>query len=309
MGKDTFSRRVKEELSRVTIAGCPQALWETVALGRLLPSGRSLSGETLLLAEPFVIRRLYRLLKSGFGPVASLKIRIPETHARLKRGKVYASTDTGQTQLSASDILHQNSACRRAYLRGSFLARGSVSSPAKNHHLEMVFSTKRDALLVQSLIRLEGLKTGIVARRSSFVVYLKGGDRISEFLKLVGADQAVLHYENVRVGKSVKNFVQRVVNMDRANVSRAVEACLRQLDDIQVIDANYGLLKLPKGLQDIARFRLENPGLSMEELGQLLTPPVSKSAVNHRFRRIAAMADRVRTSQAGPKSTDTKRGL
>ncbi len=298
MNRETFSRSVKEELSRVQVKGRSQAFWEALALRRLLSSGYHQSGEAPLTAEPFVIRRLYYLVKEGSGLSPSLRMRTPKGRSLSGRGKVSVDTDMEQMELPAYDVLRNSSSCRRAYLRGSFLARGSIASPNRGHHLEIVFATKQDAILAQSLIRREGLRSGMVQRRSSFVVYVKGGDQISEFLKLLGANQAVLHYENVRAGKSLKNSVQRIVNMDRANVSRSVEASLRQIEDIELIDREDGLFRLPKALRELARLKLEHPDLSMEELGQLLAPPISKSAVNHRLRRLAAIAQDIRTRQS-----------
>jgi DNA-binding protein WhiA len=116
-------------------------------------------------------------------------------------------------------------------------------------------------------------------------------------LKTVGATKSVFDYENIRVQKSLKSSVQRLVNMDRANVGRSVEASLRQVEDIRVIDEEQGLSTLPPALRELARLRMENPDMSMEELGQALAKPASKSAVNHRFRRIAALADDMRSGR------------
>ncbi len=153
---------------------------------------------------------------------------------------------------------------------------------------------RKDALLVRSLLSKENLRCGLVERRSAWVAYLKDGDDISEFLKAVGATATVLEYEDVRVMKSVKSSVQRLVNMDRANVGRSVEASLRQLEDIRLIDEERGLSSLSPALRELAQLRVENPDMSMEELGLALREPASKSAVNHRFRRLSEIAGRTR---------------
>ncbi len=294
MDKYTFSKNVKQELAKVEVTDGFQAFWEALALRRLLAHGHFSPSETQILAEPFLVRRLYYLEKRGSGVAPSLKTRLPRPKSWLRSGKVAVHTLLKDRTLPAYDILRRNAPCRRAYLRGLFLAKGSVSAPSKGHHLEIVLATRSEALFVQSLLRGEGLKSGAVRRRSFFVVYLKGGDRISEFLKLLGANQSVLYYENIRAGKSLKSSVQRIVNMDRANVSRSVEASLKQMGHIELIDQEQGLSRLPRALKELARLRMENPDLGMEELGKLLTPPISKSAVNHRFRRIAAIASNLR---------------
>ncbi len=177
------------------------------------------------------------------------------------------------------------------------MSRGSVSSPTRTHHLEMALPARKDALFVRSLLAREELRGGLVQRRSSWVVYLKDGDEISGFLTAVGASRSVLDYENVRARKSLKSSVQRLVNMDRANVGRSVEASIRQLEDIRLIDEERGLTALPPALREVARLRIQNPDMSMEELGQALTTPVSKSAVNHRMRRLAEMAQDIRNGR------------
>jgi len=192
-------------------------------------------------------------------------------------------------------MLEANAELRRSFLRGAFLAKGYISSPNRDHHLEIALPLEKDALLVKSLLRKEGLNPGIVPRRSGWVVYLKDSDEITQLLKALGASRAVLEYENVRVQKELKASVQRLVNMDGANVSRTVNAAFTQVQDILVIDSEMGLGRLPKALRELAMLRLENPDLSMEELGKLLTPPASKSAVNHRFRRIAKIARDLKT--------------
>ncbi|MGI6643917.1 MAG: DNA-binding protein WhiA [Bacillota bacterium] len=298
MNRDTFSRSVKEELSRVRVNGRSQSLVEALALRRQLSSGHHQTGEAPITAEPFVIRRLYYLVKEGSGLSPSLRTRVPSDKSRSGRRRVSVDTDMKQVELPVQDLLRQSSSCRRAYLRGAFLARGSIASPNRGYHLEIVFATRQDAMLAQSLMRREGLRSGIVQRRSAFVIYMKDGDQISEFLKQLGANQAVLRYENVRAAKSLKNSVQRIVNMDRANVSRSVEASLRHIRDIQLIDREKGLSHLPRALRELARTKLDNPDLSMEELGQLLTPPISKSAVNHRLRRLATLAQDIRAQKA-----------
>lgn len=299
MDKDTFSRAVKEELSRVPIKGHSQAYCEAFALRRFLPSRSRDASDGSVPAEPFLIRRLFYLMKQGSGVRPS--IRRPSGRGRRRaRGRIATSPRDEAGDPPA--LLLRSAKCRRGFLRGVFLARGSIASPSRNHHLEVALPARKDALHVRSLLAREDLKSGLVERRSSWVVYLKGGDDISEFLKVVGATGSVLDYEDMRARKSLKSSVQRLVNMDGANVGRSVEAALRQLADICVIDEERGLRHLPPALRDLARLRLENPDLSMEELGQALDRPASKSAVNHRLRRIAAVADEIRAERKGGKS-------
>ncbi|MGE5579896.1 MAG: DNA-binding protein WhiA [Bacillota bacterium] len=294
MELDTFSRTVKEELARVPVDGHSAAYWEATALHRFLPA-RSKDADGTFTAEPFVLRRLFYLMKQGSG-VRPTVIGSSLRGKRQARGKIPppAQGDSAEPSL---DAIRSNPDCRRAFLRGVFLARGSVSSPIRTHHLEMALPAKKDALFVRSLLSKEGLGAGLVLRRSNWVVYLKDGDDITVFLTAVGANKSVLDYENVRAQKSLKSSVQRLVNMDRANVSRSVEASLKQLRDIRLIDEERGLATLPLALRELARLRMENPDMSMEELGQALSVPASKSAVNHRFRRLAEIAEEIRNGR------------
>lgn len=282
--KDTFSRILKEELSRVEIPGPEQAFWEYYALQYLIATrnqvgaGNQNSNSGFELeackgyVKPYLLRRLFYLSK-----------------------KLSASgQSTCFTTAPDFEQLKLNPDNRRSFLRGVFLARGSLSSPVRGHHLEMAMPCKQTALGVKGLIGKEGLKGGLVKRRSSWVVYIKDADRISQFLTLLGASRSVLHYEGVRVQKTLKSSVLRQVNMDRANVSRAVESSLKQIEDIRLIDEEQGLHRLPPALREVAQARLAHQALTMEELGQVLDPPISKSAVNHRLRRIAKRAENLR---------------
>ena len=289
--KDSFSGEVKEELAGVPVKGRSQAYWEALALRRFLPTKPRRAAEGLLSAEPFLIRRFYQLLKQA----SDLRLVLGPDVAREPRGKRRVISPSDRA-LAAFPVgrLKESALCRRAFLRGAFLARGYVSSPTRSYHLEIALRSSKDALLVRLLLHKEGLEAGLVRRRSSYVVYIKDGDQIAEFLKAVGAFASVLRYEDIRARKSLKGSVQRLVNMDRANVQRSVEASLRQLEDIQLIDSELGLQHLPPALREIALLRLDNPDMCMEDLGQSLSPPASKSAVNHRFRRISAIADEIR---------------
>jgi len=303
MKKDTFSEMLKEELSRVKTEEHSQAFWEAYALRRFLatknekrfctndPEG---NGKTVISAKPFLLRRLFYLEKHILGSNLSFRAQRKRQTQRTPHGEILIDGNSIPVEPSLK-VLLGNTSCRRSYLRGVFLAKGSVSSPNRAHHLEMVLPCKEEARWVQAFMEKEGLKAGLVSRRSTWVVYLKGSEQICEFLKILGSSRSVLEYENIRAKKNLKSSVQRLVNMDKANVSRAVEASFKQIEDILSIEREKGLSCLSPALKDLARMRLEHPELSMEELGQLLNPPISKSAVNHRFRRIARIASNLHT--------------
>ena len=139
-----------------------------------------------------------------------------------------------------------------------------------------------------------GVDAKIVERKKHYVVYLKEGAQIVDMLNVMGAHVALMNLENVRILKEMRNSVNRKVNCETANISKTVNAAVRQVEDIQLIVEKQGMSSLPENLQEIARVRMENPDMPLKELGALLTPPIGKSGVNHRLRRIGEIADRLR---------------
>ena len=180
--------------------------------------------------------------------------------------------------------------CRRAYLRGAFLNRGSVTNPEKTYHLEIVTEqTAAAERIFHTMVSLD-LEAGLIQRQGSWVVYLKEGQLIVNLLNLMGAHSALLSFENVRVMKDMRNRINRLVNCETANVDKTVKAALDQIEDIERIDAELGLENLPGKLQDVARARLANPYASLQELGNSLSPKLSKSGVNYRLRQLKKIA-------------------
>lgn len=184
--------------------------------------------------------------------------------------------------------------CRKAFLRGAFLAGGSISDPEKTYHLEL---TSRTLLQAQDLSRILGtfhLKARIIRRKGSYVTYLKEGENIVDFLNIVGAHSALMELENVRILKGMRNNVNRIVNCETANLEKTVNASLRQVENIRYIAENIGFDKLPDNLRNIAELRLEYSDSNLVELGQLLSPPLGKSGVNHRLRKLDEIAEKHR---------------
>ncbi len=187
---------------------------------------------------------------------------------------------------------------RRAYLRGSFLGAGSVANPEKAHHLEVRLGTEGSAMALREVLAREGITPGFRAKNGGWLVYLKECEPIVAFLTLIGSHGAVLRYQSVRVLRDVKSRVNRVVNCETANVSRIVETGLRQLEEILFIDKTVGLDSLSPGLRELAQLRMRHPEMSLSELGLLLEPAIGKSGVNHRLRRLSALATELKAGKA-----------
>lgn len=188
----------------------------------------------------------------------------------------------------------QKDCCKKAFLRGVFLATGSVSDPSKAYHFEIVVRNKDMAASVQEVMQSFLLDAKVVKRKKYYIVYLKEGAMIVDMLKIMEASVNLMDMENVLILKEMRNDINRRVNCETANIKKTVNAARRQIDDILYIEKKKGLKYLSDSLRQIAELRLEEPDANLVELGEMLNPPVSKSGVNHRLRKISEIANRLR---------------
>ena len=180
--------------------------------------------------------------------------------------------------------------CQQAFLRGAFLGEGSVSSPERDHHLEFVCDTELRAAAVTQMLTRNDIASAVTQRRGASVVYLKRGAQISMLLGLMGATRAMMHYENVLAQRSLHESVRRATNCDHNNMARQLSAAQKQIEAIRILEDSGRLESMPENLRQLAQLRLLHPELTLEELGAMLTPPIGKSGVNHRFREILRCA-------------------
>ena len=197
-------------------------------------------------------------------------------------------------QTSVNSLLIKNSCCARAFLRGAFLCIGSMSDPEKSYHLEFVCSAKEQAEQLKAIIREFQIDARSIRRKKYEVVYLKEGAGIVGLLNVMGAHISLMNLENLRIVKEMRNSVNRRVNCETANISKTVTAASKQIEDILLIRDKYGFGNLPDNLRQMAEVRLEYPDAALKELGRYLEPPVGKSGVNHRLRKLSEIADRIR---------------
>ena len=188
-------------------------------------------------------------------------------------------------------LLLQQSCCKRAFIRGAFFAAGSISNPDKSYHFEIVCRFLEQAKQLQEVINFFSLDAKIVERKGHFVVYLKEGSQIVDILNIMEAHIALMNLENVRILKEMRNAVNRKVNCETANISKTVNAAVKQVEDILYIRDHIGFESLPDSLREMANLRLEYPEAPMKELGTYLNPPVGKSGVNHRLRKLSMIAE------------------
>lgn len=196
----------------------------------------------------------------------------------------------------ADRILIERGCCKQAYLRGAFLASGSMTDPEKGYHFEIVCNDACHAELIEYIMSDFGMEPRIVRRKKYHVVYLKDGSMIVDILNVMGAHKSLMGMENVRILKDMRNSVNRRVNCETANINKTVSAAVKQIEDIRYIEQTKGLKYLPDNLRTIAELRLEEPDMPLKELGERLVPPLGKSGVNHRLRKISEIAGELRRS-------------
>ncbi|MBR1893237.1 MAG: DNA-binding protein WhiA [Lachnospiraceae bacterium] len=193
-----------------------------------------------------------------------------------------------------SELLVEKMCCRRSFVSGAFLSAGSMNNPIRSYHFEIVCTSASQANMLMRLINSFGIESKMVQRKRYYVVYLKEGEQIIDMLNIMEAHQALLQMENTRIVKEMRNTVNRRVNCETANITKTVNAAVKQVNDIIYIrDAGYfGQLSEP--LRQMAEVRLANPEAALKELGSLLSPPVGKSGVNHRLRKLSEIAENLR---------------
>ena len=198
-----------------------------------------------------------------------------------------------------SPMVTRNSCCKRAFLRDSFLCLGSISDPNKGYHLEYVCDREVQALALKEMIESFEIEARIVRRKKYFVLYFKEGAGIVDLLNIMEAPVSLMNLENLRIVKEMRNSINRSVNCEVANMAKTINAATKQIEDITYIRDHYGFDKLQPILREMAEVRLENPDTTLLELGKLLDPPVGKSGVNHRLRKLSDLADKIRGSEFG----------
>ncbi len=217
-------------------------------------------------------------------------VRIPPQNGVMAILSCLGIGEEGENIEGATEKLLHNKCCQRAYLRGAFLGGGSVSNPENDYHLEIVSSDLAHCKLLIDLMGNFGLQGKLGNRKNGHVVYLKESEQIADFLNIIGAHQALLALENTRVYKGMRNQVNRLVNCETANLNKTVNAAIRQQEEIKFIIEKLGWEGLDYPLRELAQLRLEHPDISFKELGAMLSPPIGKSGVNHRMKKIEEIA-------------------
>ena len=218
-------------------------------------------------------------------------VRTEDAERLLNTAKLKPEEEAVETGLAADNLIVQNTCCKRAFIRGTFLCTGSVNDPEKAYHFEIVLPDEARARQMQNIINSFSIDAKVILRKRYYVVYVKEGAQIVDLLNIMEAHRALMQFENVRILKEVRNSVNRQVNCEAANINKTVTAASRQIDDIIFIRDKVGFDKLSEGLEEIARLRIEYPEATLKELGAMLNPPIGKSGVNHRLRKLGEIAE------------------
>lgn len=307
----SFTGTVRSELARVDGRSSRERRAELAALvsalGRL---GGSRSGPTLqfVTASAALARKLFRYYKKEFSITATIAVRRGSGarggnwySLKLPGGKPTLQVLSGLDMLVDHVLVQRvpsfalsSQHTRAAYLRGHFLGAGHVHPPQRGYHLEFILRHQELVEPCAQLMADTGIPVRVARRRDGYALYVRGGEQVAYTLTIMGAHQAVLKFEDARVYRDVRGLVNRLTNAEAANLNKAATAAVKQVQDIQLIAANGGLSSLTESLRVVAEARLEHPELSLRELGQQLSPPLSKSAVAHRMRRIHLLAQKIK---------------
>jgi cell division protein WhiA len=310
----SFASETKKELTNIEVKDCC-ANAELSALIRMNGS-LSFSNQKLVVniqtENAAIARRIYTLIKKGYDTPVELLVR---KKMRLKKNNVYIVRIKEDSKMILEDLkilgegftfihnisedLIKKKCCRRSYLRGAFLAGGSVNNPeTSSYHLEIfsLYSEHNDAL--SELMNSFGLNSKTLERKKGFITYLKEAEKITEFLNIIGAHNALLRFEDVRIVRDMRNSVNRLVNCETANLNKTIGAALRQVENIKFIEKHVGLQVLPDKLREIAELRVNYQDVTLKELGEMVSGgTISKSGINHRLRKIDQLAEKLRAGE------------
>lgn len=307
----SFAAEVKKELTILEVHPM-HARAELSSFIRLNGTISSANNELVLKVQTenaAIARRIYSLIKKMYDVAGELVVR---RKLKLKKNNVYIMRFTKNAEQMLNDLgileglsndghvpawIMDDEQHMRSYLRGAFLATGSVNSPeTSRYHLEIrsTYETHNDD--IQKMMNNFGLNARTLARKRNYITYLKESEKISDFLAVIGASASVLTFEDTRIVRDMRNSVNRLVNCESANLNKTVDAATKQLNSIQLIEGTVGLDSLDKKLQEIAYLRVENPEASLKELGEMVEGEfISKSGVNHRMRKLNNLAEKLST--------------
>ncbi len=276
----SFSSEVKMELSKINNFS-KRELLEAELTGYMLSANTSIKNNYIefITENEFNIERIFKIL---------FKLQIdyePESKRKVYIAKFKLPDIKKPEQMDKDEE-------KKALVRGIFLGSGSVNDPNKKYHLEILLNERDIAQYIQNILKQANIRTKILENNNT--IYIKEGEEISKFLAFIEAQKSVLKFEEIRVMKDLRNDVNRKVNCETANLNKTIEAAVMQIDAINFLKKMKKFEELPDSLIEIAEVRVENPEVSLKDLGNLLENPIGKSGVNHRLKKIVEIAEEIK---------------
>lgn len=313
----SFASDVRGELARAPHedACCARSELSAALLcsGGIAWRGRNRYAVTITATEAPTVRHYFAMLKQFYGIIGQIRTITGDALNNQIRYQLAVPDEEATGLLEALALLDpaalfgvrpepteetvRFSCCKKAFVRAAFLMCGAVSHPEKAYHIEIAAPTEALAGFITRQLAAFDIPAKTTCRKSKYVVYLKRAEDISDLLSLLGAVNAMMAFENIRVKKEVSNRVNRQLNCDSSNINRVMNAAEAQIRDIRYIDGELGLDRLPKSLREMAFCRANNPEMPLAELGELMDPPLGKSGVNARLRRLSDIAEKLRSGE------------
>ena len=308
----SFSSEIKDEVAKIKVDDYKLILSELAGItpmcGILNFKNNKISMEYITENAP-VARRIFTFLRRSFGFDVEVK-NVKSTQLKKNVFIIYISQDESCRLLLdelkyikgasvfminyAPHDLIKSKNDKKAYIRGAFMGSGSIKKKKKGYHLEFVSENESNAYFLMETINEFGFTSKVIMRKEKYIIYIKDSEQISDFLSLIGAYNSLLKYENIRVIKEMRNNVNRIVNCETANLNKTVKSSYDQVEDIKLIEREIGIENLDDDLKSIAKIRLENRSMSLNDIANSLDPKVSKSTVNYRFKKLRKIANKLR---------------
>ena len=295
----SFSQRCKKEVLKkdpISLKGELLSVMHFIGSIRINRGGYNIKFETD--SNPYAMY-IYNLIKDLYGYSSTFEI-----YDKSYKDRVYTvlveDNDISEEMVEEkslgfidnfSDIEDVSLDDIKSFLKIAFIYKGSINDPQRGYNLEIIAREKNELKLIKDSMDTFGLNSKINDRGDYFIVYIKDSDKISDFLAIIGATRSLFELENVRAMKSIRNNINRQTNFDKANIDRTVKASLKQVDAIKEVLASDTYESLSEDMKEIASLRLENPYISIEEIGKMMDPPMSKAKVNYRLQKFIKIAE------------------
>ena len=278
----SFSTELKEEISKLDNLSNKEAV-KYELIGYLISSNISEDKNKIKFSteNEYNINRFSRLLNNM--EIHNYDIAV--------QGNLFVITVNKNILKNIEAIENLNAEQIKWLIRGTYLGSGSINNPEKKYHVEIGISKKNDAEIIIEYLKKYDIKSNLTEKNGEYAIYLKDGEEISKFLALIGANKAVLKFEEIRVQREMNNKINRIVNCETANLNKTINASIEQIEAIKKLKSNKKFEKLDDSLKEIAELRLMNPNASLIELGKMLKQPVGKSGVNYRLKKIMEIAN------------------